>query len=115
MKVAVTGGRSFSSRHLVYSTLDALHAVCPIDMLIHGGARGADRLADDWARANGVKVESYEADWKRHGKAAGPLRNRDMLERGQPNLVVAFPGGPGTADCVRRARSLGIEVVEVQV
>lgn len=57
-------------------------------------------------------VRAFPADWHRDGKAAGPIRNRRMLLEGMPDLVVAFPGGRGTADMVRRARAAGIEVVE---
>jgi hypothetical protein len=55
----------------------------------------------------------YPADWAKHGRAASPIRNQQMLDEGRPNLVVAFPGGRGTADMVRRARSAGVEVIEV--
>jgi len=52
------------------------------------------------------------ANWAELGRKAGPIRNQQMLDEGKPNLVVAFPGGRGTADIVRRARAAGIEVVE---
>ena len=67
-------------------------------------ARGADRFAQEWANANGVAWIVYDANWTKHGRAAGPIRNQQMLDEGRPTLVVAFPGGRGTADMVRRAR-----------
>jgi hypothetical protein len=79
-------------------------------LLIHGGARGADRLADRFAKAHGWHVDEYLADWKTHGKRAGPIRNQRMLDEGRPQLVVAFPGGRGTADMVDRARAAGVSV-----
>ncbi len=57
--------------------------------------------------------EVYEADWHEHGRAAGPIRNARMIAEGRPDLVIAFPGGRGTADMVSRARKAGIEVREV--
>lgn len=62
----------------------------------------------------GVKHLPFEADWHTHGRAAGPIRNRRMIEEGKPDLVVAFPGGRGTANMVNQARAAGIEVREVE-
>lgn len=60
-----------------------------------------------------VSEEPYPADWVRLGRAAGPVRNQLMIEQGKPDLVVAFPGNFGTADCVRRAKAAGVPVMEV--
>jgi hypothetical protein len=62
----------------------------------------------------GVPVSAHPADWFSHGKAAGPIRNQEMLAMEAPALVVAFPGGRGTADMVRRARKAGVDVLEVK-
>jgi hypothetical protein len=85
------------------------------ELVIAGGARGADTLAVQEARARKppIPVRVYPADWRRHGKAAGPIRNQQMLDEGAPDLVLAFPGGGGTADMVRRARRAGLEVVRI--
>jgi len=87
--------------------------------LLHGGARGADRTIGRAAHQLGWPVEVLPADWRRHGRAAGPIRNRELLEQaiGRAEalsfaaapvsvLVVAFPGGAGTASLVREARRL---------
>ena len=111
MKVIVCGGRNYSDRDKVFATLDAIHAATPITILMHGNARGADGLADDWAMGK-VKTVTFTPAWEQHGRAAGPLRNQEMLDAG-PDLVVAFPGGKGTADMVRRARAVGVEVREI--
>ena len=86
----------------------------PSTVIIHGAAKGADSLASEWAALNEVKEEVFPADWKTHGRAAGPIRNQQMLDEGKPDLVIAFPGGRGTADMVKRARKAGIEVMEVE-
>jgi hypothetical protein len=82
-------------------------------MIIHGGASGADRLAGEWAASRGIPVEVHPADWQKYGRAAGPIRNQQMIDR-KPDMVVAFPGGRGTADMVRRVRMAGIELVVVE-
>jgi YspA, cpYpsA-related SLOG family len=108
MKVIVCGGRDYSDRAHIFSVLDAIHAQAPITILMHGNARGADSLADEWA-AGKVKTAAFTPAWEEHGRAAGPLRNQEMLDAG-PDLVIAFPGGRGTADMVKRAKSVGVEV-----
>ena len=83
--------------------------------IINGAASGTDSASTDWAVNNYAKFVEYEADWNRHKKAAGPIRNQVMLDTEKPiDLVVAFPGNKGTADMVRRARKEGIEVYEVK-
>lgn len=114
MRVLVCGGRDYGDRRSVYSELDRLYAQHPI-VLIAGGARGVDNLAADWAAARSVPKMIYNADWERHGKAAGPIRNQRMIDEGKPDLVVAFPGGRGTADMVKRAKAADIKVIEVRL
>jgi hypothetical protein len=60
-----------------------------------------------------LKVERYRADWAKHGRAAGPIRNKQMLEEGKPDLVVAFPGGQGTANMMSQVREAGVRVMAI--
>ena len=120
MRVLVCGGRDFNDLGAVWSQLDTLHnlprhlgGTGPITRIIQGGAGGADRLASQWASSNAVRQLEYPADWGKHGKAAGPIRNQQMIDEGKPDLVVAFPGGRGTADMMARARAANIVVVEI--
>lgn len=111
----VTGGRAFSTRRVLTDALDRL----AIDLLIEGGASGADLLARKWAEARGVPHLTDWALWAVRGKAAGPLRNRHMLSVGRTLarsaddgqlVVAAFPGGKGTADMVAYAEKSGVPV-----
>jgi hypothetical protein len=110
MKILVTGGRDFDDYEMLKTVLDGLHKENPIDTLIHGGARGADSLADKWARDNNIHISIHLAKWDKYGRSAGPIRNREMLEE-KPDLVMAFPGGRGTADMIRQAERAGIGVI----
>lgn len=83
-------------------------------VLIHGGARGADEGAARWGASEDLKVLAFPADWKTHGRAAGPIRNRKMVVDGKPDVVIAFPGGRGTADMIRTAEEFGIPVIRVR-
>lgn len=109
IRVLVCGGRDYADRAAVFQVLDGLHRARPFGLVIHGGARGADALAGEWAAERGVPRLVMKADWKTHGKAAGPIRNQAMLER-KPDAVVAFPGGAGTRDMVRRADKAGVRI-----
>lgn len=114
MRILVCGGRDYADLNTAHNFLDALNGVTAVSLVIDGGASGADRLGFEWAHCNGVPTQTYKADWQKHGRAAGPIRNQQMLDEGKPDLVVAFPGGRGTADMVRRARAAGVEVREVE-
>ena len=81
--------------------------------MIHGCAPGADSLAAEWAELNEVAQSRFPADWVKHGRAAGPIRNKTMLQVGKPDMVVAFPGGKGTADMVHKAQAAKVTVTIV--
>jgi hypothetical protein len=82
-----------------------------IGILIHGGAHGADEGAASWGESENIPVRCFPAEWKKHGKAAGPLRNEKMLREGNPDVVIAFDGGRGTANMIGLAESAGIPVI----
>lgn len=112
-RVLVCGGRDYADYWTVFEVLDGQHRREPIEHVIEGGALGADRFARHWAQARDIPFTTFAADWTTHGKAAGPIRNRRMLAEGKPDLVIAFPGGAGTADVVKQARKAGVTVLEI--
>lgn len=79
-------------------------------VIISGCANGADLMAIKWANANDVRVDPYPVDWSMYGKRAGYIRNKQMLTEGKPDLVIAFPGGKGTAMMCRIAKEAGVPV-----
>ncbi len=111
IRVIVTGGRNYADRAHVRRVICELHAERGIATLVQGGATGADTLAAQEARRLGIEVVTVKADWRRNGKGAGPERNQRMVDRGA-DLLVAFPGGVGTNDCVGRAKRAGILVLD---
>lgn len=112
MRILVCGGRSFFDREQISRTLDTIHAATPITTVIHGAAPGADTLAGEWANTNRVGVIACPARWKVHGKAAGPIRNAEMLSYA-PQLIVAFAGSRGTEDMIRRGENLSVPVKRI--
>lgn len=111
LRVLVCGGRAYEDRRALNRTLTQLHAEHPIGLVITGGAPGADRLGQRWAEHQRIPVAVYPANWQFVGRSAGPVRNGAMLEFGKPDVVVAFPGGRGTADMVSQATSRGVPVI----
>jgi hypothetical protein len=112
-RVVVFGGRAYADRETLFLVLDQHHARREFSVLIEGEAPGADTLSREWAESRAVDVEPFPADWKKHGRAAGPIRNQQMIDQGRPDLGIAFPGGRGTADMTKRLRVAGIPVIEV--
>jgi hypothetical protein len=111
MRILVCGGRDFHNPSLVH------YSLVPYEdddlVIIQGEASGADTLAKKWAIAFGYKYESYPANWGKYGKRAGYIRNVQMLNEGKPDLVIAFPGGKGTAMMINLAEAAGVPVVKI--
>lgn len=111
-RVLICGGRNYSDRKRLRFVLNKLHEKRGFTAVATGAAAGADFEGEMWAAIAGLPVSKYPADWRRDGKGAGPRRNARMLAEFKPDLVVAFPGGRGTADMIRRAEAAGVEVIE---
>jgi hypothetical protein len=110
MKIIVTGGRDFHDRDFVFEILNKIHAENRITEVVNGTCpTGADKHSKDWAIANNVKLTLFPADWAKHGKKAGPLRNAEMANYGA-DLCLAFAGGKGTNNMINEARKAGVKV-----
>lgn len=127
MRILVCGGRDFKDELLLSNTLAKIISESgdcdflydgSVDVkntvIISGCARGADTLAIEFAKFYYIPCEKYPADWKKYPKAAGPIRNQQMLKEGKPDLVVAFPGGKGTAHMIKIAKDAGVKVIEIK-
>jgi len=114
MKILVCGSRSWQDKEAIRDYLVRHGATC----VVEGAARGADNLAHEVATELGIENRRYPADWNTHGKAAGFIRNQQMLDQERPDLVLAFWDGEtshGTQDMVRRATAAEVEVTVVTV
>lgn len=120
IRVLVCGGRDFTDYELLSSYLIETfvrNLLDPEDVtIISGHAKGADKLGEKFANANGCKLLIFPADWDKHGKAAGPIRNQRMLHEGQPDLVVAFPtnSSKGTWHMIKIAEAAGVRTLVVE-
>jgi hypothetical protein len=116
--IVAAGGRDLSwPQERIASALLQRSGGRSVHLLLHGGARGADQAIGRAAHQLGWPVQSLPAEWGRYGRSAGPIRNRRLLEQALAEaqahtspafsasvLVIAFPGGAGTASLVQQAR-----------
>lgn len=109
MNVLVCGGRDYANYDKLKNVLNTLS----INLIVHSGATNVDKMADKYANENNIPVQVYYADWYKYGRMAGVIRNKQMLENEQPDVVVACLGGLGTRHMINLARSLHIDVIEV--
>ena len=106
-RAIICGGRDFDDKQYLFDALDKLH----LREIAHGGASGADSLAGEWATQRNIPCAVFPADWS-IGRSAGPKRNAEMLKSFVPDVVIAFPGGRGTADMIRRAEKKDVLVLK---
>ena len=112
MNLIVCGSGSMKDEQLIRSVLNEVHNDHRVRLVIHGGARGADRIANNWAKDNGIKIRICKAEWKKYDKPAAGIRNQEMIDKGNPGLVVAFWDGKASAtkDMLVRARENEVPV-----
>ena len=115
LRIVIAGSRSFDDYELLEVTLDDVIDSADDEVeLVSGHAKGADLLAERYATENNMPIQVIKPDWKSYGRAAGPIRNRQMLDYAQEAapLVVAFwdRKSKGTKNTIDTARSMGIPV-----
>lgn len=122
MRILVCGSRHFNDGVLMREVLKE-HFKGAGDTLIHGCAKGADRLSEEsiyilFPDLGSIpSIERYPADWDKHGKAAGPIRNTQMLKEGRPDLVIAFlgPNSRGTKNMIEQSTKANIPVIVKEI
>ena len=109
MRVIIAGGRDYRLTDQDRQWLDELRSSMPITEVVCGMGKGADLDGRDWAITRDVPVRDFKADWARRGRGAGPVRNQAMAD--YADALIAFPGGKGTADMIRKASARGLTIV----
>ena len=110
MKLIIAGGRDYRLTEADHAKLNAIEGVSEV---VSGGASGADAGGEVWARARGLPVKRFPADWNTHGRAAGPIRNQQMAA--YADAVTLFPGGRGTDSMHREAVKAGLKMFDFRV
>lgn len=107
MRVIVAGGREVRDYEIVPRAIEA--SGFEVTELVSGGASGVDTLGEHWANTHGIPVARFTANWQKHGRAAGPIRNRQMAAYAQ--ALIAIPtGGRGTANMIHEATAFGLKI-----
>jgi len=111
LRVLVCGSRNWTDRKAIEDFIKTL----PKDtVIIEGECRGADRISREIAKVYGLEVLKFPAKWNQYRKAAGPIRNKEMLDKGKPDQVFAFhdniSGSKGTKNMIDQACKRGIPV-----
>jgi len=110
MKLAIIGSRSFNDVAFISSELDKLFESNRLDLIVSGGARGADSIGTEWARSKGIPCKVHLPDWDRYGKSAGFIRNELIIN--DCDAVIAFWDGKsrGTLHSINLAKKKGREL-----
>lgn len=116
MRLIIAGSRDLTDPLYIdmMSAAIAQHGWNP-SRVLSGRAKGIDTLGEIWARENDVEVEPYPADWNLHGKAAGPIRNRQMAENADALLLIRKRDSRGSLSMLNEANRLGILVIDIVV
>ena len=90
MRILICGSRDWTDVYAINCVLNGYLSDGDPITVISGMAKGADYIAAEWARLNEQALVEFPPEWELYGKSAGPVRNREMLEQGKPEVVWAF-------------------------
>ncbi len=110
MRVIIAGSRTITNLATVEAAIKASGWRGSIAEVVSGGARGVDTLAEAWAAERGIAITRFPADWRTHGRAAGPMRNREMAEYADALIAVWDGESRGTANMIEEARKRGLPI-----
>jgi hypothetical protein len=118
MNLIVAGSRTLNDKEFVYQGIDYVDAYLTrwkvlITMVLSGGARGVDRIGEEWAREKGIPVKKVIPEWRKYGRRAGPLRNLKMVHEAQGIAAFQKDDTPGTKQIVNASIVLGLPYVFV--
>jgi len=113
-KLAIIGSRTFNDPFRMEMEVNKLRTIYPdINLIISGGAKGADKLGEQYAKNHNIRTLIIQPDWKTYGKAAGVLRNTDIIK--EADVVIAFWDGKskGTADSIKKAKDFNKIIIVI--
>ncbi len=111
-RLAVVGSREYTDYERVRKAIESFPHV---KIIVSGGAKGADTLAERAASELGLEFEVFRADWKRYGQGAGPMRNTKIVENSDAVLAFILPGSRGTLDTLKKATKRGLRLWVIQL
>lgn len=112
MRVIIAGGRDYKPIPQDWDILDSLDIRLGFDEVVSGGARGADRFGEEWAASRFYTVKMFPADWEKHGRGAGHIRNEEMAR--YADAVILFTGGKGTENMYQNAIKYNLKIIDLR-
>ena len=115
MKLIIAGSRRLTIAAPIKAFLTSTVAMFeePVTEVVSGGARGVDSIGEEWARENGIPVKRFPAEWNKHGKRAGPLRNVEMAKYADALIAVWDGESPGTKHMIAEAERRGLTTIQI--
>lgn len=111
MKIIIAGGRDFKDYNQLCRICDDILPQFQDVSIVSGTARGTDRLGERYAKEHGIKVERFPADWDKHGKKAGYLRNKQMAEYSDGLIAFHDHKSKGTKNMISEAQKEELMIV----
>jgi len=108
MKTIIAGARDIDIFNIVEDAIKK--AGFDITEVVSGVCEGVDLLGEEWAKKNNIPVKRFPADWDKHGKAAGPIRNQQMAEYADAIIAIVTPESKGTKDMLRKANKHDLKI-----
>lgn len=113
MNLIIAGGRDCLFTADDFASLDWINRFAEVTEVVSGGATGAARCGEHWAALNKIPVCVFHPEWEKHGKKAGPIRNKKMAE--YAHAVALFPGGKGTDSMHAESVKAGIKIYDYRL
>lgn len=110
MRLIIAGSRHYPAGKADELVAKAMQHVPRPAVVLCGCATGIDEAGERWAAANGIPVERHPADWEKHGRAAGPLRNREMAEAADALVLIWDGRSRGSANMLTEARQRKLRI-----
>lgn len=108
MKVIIAGGREFNDYKFIKESIIKLNL--NISEIVSGKSKGVDTMGEQYALENNIPIKTFPANWEKHGRAAGPIRNKEMAD--YADVLISFWNGQskGTKSMIELAKKKGIIV-----
>lgn len=115
MHLLIAGSRNYKDAEFIYSRIDLIRDNHYITKIIAGGATGVDQVAKEYAKEHNIPFEKYKADWDKYGKAAGPIRNKQMVDAADIILAIRYNYSPGTSNTLKLAKKAELKIYKVEI
>lgn len=115
MKLIVAGSRTFDDYQLLENEIDKFVGDQTIDCIVSGCARGADRLGEDYAKFNQIKIAYFPANWDKYGRAAGCIRNEEMAKFGTHCIVFVVNDSRGSTNMIKLAQKYNLVTKVIRI